>query len=85
MAAAAAYELELAAVLSLVRRAFISAYCIVVVASNWSRAAPLFVAVVARLSKWSSKWDMQSREAVPQPVVGWVDSVVVILWAAIAR
>ena len=31
----AAYELKLEALLSVVRRAFIFAYCVVVVASNW--------------------------------------------------
>ena len=47
--AEAAYELDLEAALRVVRRAYISAYCVVVVASNWSRAAPLFVAATERL------------------------------------
>ena len=51
VAAAAAYELGLEAVLIAVRRAFISAYCAVVVAANWLRDAPLLVAEAARLSK----------------------------------
>ena len=56
--AAAAYELEMEAALRVVRRDYIYAYCVVVVASNWSRAAPLFVAAAARLSKWTSNWAM---------------------------
>ena len=44
VAEAAAYELELEAVLSVVRRDFISVFCVVVVVANWSRSAPLFVA-----------------------------------------
>ena len=58
MVEAAAYELEMEAVLSVVRRAFISAHCVVVVAANWLRAAPLFVAAAERLSKWPSNWFM---------------------------
>ena len=49
VAAAAAYELGLEAVLSAVRRAFVSAYCVVVLAANWSRSAPMLVAEVERL------------------------------------
>ena len=55
---AASYELNPEAVLSAVRRDFISPYCVVVVAANWSRAAPLFVAAAERLSKWPSNWAM---------------------------
>ena len=43
VAAAAVYELDIEAVLSAVRKDFISAYCVVVVAANWLRVAPLFV------------------------------------------
>ena len=49
----AAYELglevQLEAVLSAESRDLISMYCVVAVAANWTRAAPLFVAAVARL------------------------------------
>ena len=55
VAVAAAYKLEREAFLSVVKRDFIYSYCIVVVAANWLRAAQLFVAAAARLSKWSSK------------------------------
>ena len=62
VAAAAAYELgieaRLEAVLSAVSSVLIYEYCVVVVAANWSRAAPLFVAAAARLSKWPSNWAM---------------------------
>ena len=51
VAVAAAYKLEREAFLSVVKRGFIYSYCIVVVAANWLRAAPLFVAAAARLSK----------------------------------
>ena len=51
VAAAAVYELGLEAFLSAVRRGFIYAYCVIVVAANLSRAAPLLVEVAARLSK----------------------------------
>ena len=86
VAAAAAYELDPEVVLSAVRRELISAYCVVVVASKWSRAAPLFVTAAARLSKWPSNWAiMSSVEAGPRPVVGWVGNAAVITSAAIAR
>ena len=58
VAASAAYELKLEVVLRVVRRDFIYAYCVVVVAANWLRAAPLFVVVAARLSEWPSNWAM---------------------------
>ena len=58
VAVAAVYELGLEAVLSAVRRDFISAYCIVMVAANWSSAAPLLVVAAARLSKGPSNWAM---------------------------
>ena len=58
VAASAVYELKLEVVLRVVRRAFIYVYCVVVVASNWLRAAPLFVVAAARLSKWPSNWAM---------------------------
>ena len=48
-AAAAAYEVELEVVLSVVRTTFISAYCVIMMATNWSRATPLFALVEARL------------------------------------
>ena len=86
VAAAAAYELDPEAVLIAVRRDFISAYCIVVVAANWSRDAPLFVAEAERLLEWPSNWAIVSSvEAGPRPVVGWLGDVAVIPWAAIAR
>ena len=51
--AAAAYELRIEArieaVLSAVISALIYEYCVVVVASNWLRAATLFVAAAVRL------------------------------------
>ena len=54
--AAEAYEIRLEArleaVLSAVSKALIHEYCVVVVAAKWSRAALLFVAATARLSKW---------------------------------
>ena len=52
VAAAAAYNLDLEAVLSVARRDFISVYCVVVVAANWLGEVPLFVAAEARLLKW---------------------------------
>ena len=62
VAAAVAYELglevRLEAVLSAASRFFISVYCVVVVAANWSRAAPLFLAATERLSKCPSNWAM---------------------------
>ena len=58
MAAAAAYGLGMEAVLSEVRRYFISAYCVVVVAANWLGAEALLVVVAARLSKLPSNWAM---------------------------
>ena len=62
VAAAVAYELgmevKLEAVLSAASRALISVYCVGVVTANWSRAAPLFVAAAARLSKCPSNWSM---------------------------
>ena len=60
VAVAVAYELglevRLEAVLRAASRALISVYCVVVVAVNWLRAAPLFVAEAARLSKCPSNW-----------------------------
>ena len=60
VAAAAANEIglgvRLEAVSGAASRALISVYRVVVVAANWSRVAPLFVAAAARLSKWPSKW-----------------------------
>ena len=92
VAATAAYELKPEAFLSAVRREFISAYCVFVVAANWLWAAPLFVAAAERLSKWPSKWAiMSSREMVEagesglRPVGGWMGDAAVILWEAIAR
>ena len=62
VAAAAVYEIgpeaRLEDVLSAASRALIYEYCIVVLAANWSRAVPLFVAAAARLSKWPSNWAM---------------------------
>ena len=62
MVAAVAYELNmevrLEAVSIAASRDFISEYCVVVVAANWSRAVPLFVAAAARLSKCPLKWFM---------------------------
>ena len=52
VAVAAAYELDPEAVLSALRRDFISADCVVVVAANWLRAVPLYMVAVARLSNW---------------------------------
>ena len=49
--AEAEYEPGLEAVLSAVRRAFISEYCFVVVVVNWLRAAPMLVVAAARLLK----------------------------------
>ena len=49
-------EVRLEAVLSAASRYLISVYCIVVVAANWLRAVPLFLAAEARLSKWPSDW-----------------------------
>ena len=51
VALAAAYEIGLEAVLSAVRRALISVYCVAVVTANWSRTAPLLVVATARLSE----------------------------------
>ena len=86
VAVAVAYELKPEMVLSTVRRYFISAYCSVVVAANWSRAAPMFVAAAEMLSKWPLNWaNMSSGEAGPQPVVGLVGKAAVILWASIVR
>ena len=86
VAVAEAYELEPEVVLSEVRRYFISAYCVVVVAANCLRAASLFVAAASRLLKWPQNWAiMSSGEAGPRPVVGWVGNATVIPWVAIAR
>ena len=51
VSAAAAYELGMEAVLSKESRAFISAYCVFMVAANRSRAAPLLAEAAVRLSK----------------------------------
>ena len=60
--AAAAYELgleaRLEAVSSAVIRDLISEYCVVVMAANWPRVAPLFVVAAARLLMWPSNWAM---------------------------
>ena len=63
---AAAYEINPEAALIAVRREFISAYCVVVVVSNWLRAALLFLTEAERLLKWPSDWAiMSSGEAGP--------------------
>ena len=51
VAVAEEYELGMEAVLIVVRRDFISAYCVVVVEANWSRTAPLLGTAAERLSK----------------------------------
>ena len=51
-------EVRLETVLSAASRDLIYVYCIVVVAANWSRDKPTFVAAAAMLLKWSSKWAM---------------------------
>ena len=51
VAVAEEYELGMEAVLSKESRAFISAYCVVMVAANRSRAAPLLAEAAVRLSK----------------------------------
>ena len=62
VAVAVAYEIRievrLEKVLRAASRALIYVYCVVVVATNWLRAAPMFVVVVARLSKCPSNWNM---------------------------
>ena len=51
-------EVRLEAVLSVTSRDLISVHYVVVVAANGLRAAPLFVAAVARLLKCPSNWAM---------------------------
>ena len=51
-------EVRLVAVLSAANRDLVSLYYVVVVAANWSRSTPLFVASASRLPKCPSNWSM---------------------------
>ena len=70
-------------------KGLISEYWVVVVAASWSRAAPLFLAAEARLSKEPSNCALISSEergmAGLRPVGGWVGDAVEMPWEAMDR